>query len=119
MTQICPTASLGPDHGIVLFYDTDQKVAWVQPFHDIDCWITLQGQPNDALTPEREVTLSWRNTFRLDPYEHYNNTGTCPDAYIEIYNATDSGTHISPPVLGPLCGTSSPPDFTTTTQVNC
>ena len=121
--QLCP-GSVGPSYGEVLFYDPDQKDEWVRFAEDLDCYITLRGRPNLQGDPPRMITLDWRSPFRVDPYEFYDNTpvvvgnttNNCPNAYIEIFAASDDGKIIEPPVIGPFCGIVAPTSFTSSSQ---
>ena len=49
--------------------------------------------------------------FSLVGYESTTIGGGCSTAYVEVYNATDTGVLISPPLIGPVCGTQLPGYF--------
>ena len=122
MSQLCP-GSVGPSYGEVLYFDPNQADEWVRFSEDLDCYITLRGRANLAGDPPRMITLDWRSPFRIDPYEFYNSpvlngntTNNCPNAYIEVFAASNDGRIIEPPVIGPLCGIVAPTSFTSSSQ---
>ena len=123
-TQLCP-GSIGPAYGAVLRFDRASKsAAYFVPERTIDCWITLRGRPTEPDKPQRYVTLTWRPDWYSVRGHNFGtgagNTaltgGACERAYVEVYRATSDGRHIVPPVVGPVCGVTSPVAYTTTSQ---
>ena len=83
--------------------------AWVIPSGNLDCWITFQGYQAEVDTPQRYGTLQWRtDNHYLAGHGWHSASSGCETAYVEVYNASETGEIYYPPLVGPVCGTALP-----------